>query len=399
MNDEQKVRRAFAGAPAPTRDPVAQFEETTIWHPKLAHAMTQVLALVGRRRGPRIILLVGPAGAGKSHLLGGIVNVLNFRAHPLMEADPGRRAAAMVEADAPMSDVFSWPPLLRAVMEELGEPSVGRQVVTRGPGRPEPIWGGRQQPNELFAATVGACRRRQLNVLGIDEAHHIAWVASPRRFVEQLERIKSFTNRSGVTMILCGSYELLRFSELSGQLLRRSDVVHLSRYRSERPEELDTFKSVVADLAASLPLPCRVDLADRWQDAYERCGGLIGILHGWMANALAAAAAEHAPAITAGHLREAAMPPERLLRIVEEARKGENIDANEDHARRALRRDLGLWVPSSGRARAAAKAEPATPAAGPAAGSEPRHPSAARRPGERRPRRDPVGVAREEVSA
>jgi hypothetical protein len=46
-----------------------------------------------------------------------------------------------------------------------------------------------RRASELFDSTPGALRRRAMRCLGIDQAHHIAWVDSPADYLQQLERI------------------------------------------------------------------------------------------------------------------------------------------------------------------------------------------------------------------
>jgi AAA domain len=385
-------------SPSPDRDVLTrQFDAQEIWHPNLKASADRVLALLRRSRRPQIILIVGPAGVGKTYLLEHIRNVLNYEARAAIAADPSLIAAILVEADAPMGERFTWPPLLRQVLIELGEPSVDRKIIGRGRGRPELLLGPGDKPNEIGAAVVTASNRHHLTTLEIDEAHHIAWDAPPRQFVQHLERLKSLSNRAHISIVVAGSYKLLRFSELSGQLLRRRSVVHLARYRSDRKEEVEAFKCALEDLTHALPLPLATNLGVRWQDAYERSIGSIGLLHSWLANALGAALDEGSPKITKVHLRGAALPASDLLQLLTEAQQGEGFEEEDAPVRRRLRTSLGLFVPSQnsnpGLGEAATEPPastppPATPAPGPK-----------RRPGERAPGRDPVGNPESEVAA
>lgn len=388
MSTTESIDRSLFADPQTLTDPrLERFVTELLWHPTLDAATGEALGLLGLPRPPRIVLLVGPTGVGKTRLVRGLVGVLNRRARAALETDRGRIEAAMVEADAPMGSVFTWPPLLRQILLELGEPSIGRKIVFRDAGRSDLIVHLDDKPNELFASTIAACRRRRLAVLAIDEGQHLSWAASPAVYLEQLERLKSFANRARLTIVLAGSYDLLRFADRSGQLLRRSAVVHLPRYRAERPEELAAFRQVLADLVERLPIPIALDTERHWQDAYERSIGCVGLLHDWLANALALALGRGAERIGPTDLRVAARAARDLRRLLREAQANEEFEATEALERRELRKALGLTL---ARRPAEPTAEPTSEAS--PTDVPPAHPSAARRVGERSPRRDPVGA-------
>ena len=93
--------------------------------------------------------------------------------------------------------------------------------------------------NYRYAVEQTLRHRRPVAVM-IDEAQHLAKVASGRRLLDQLDVIKSIANRTDTVHVLFGTYDLLAFRNLNGQLSRRSVDVHFPRYCAEVAEERKT---------------------------------------------------------------------------------------------------------------------------------------------------------------
>ena len=96
----------------------------------------------------------------------------------------------------------------------------------------------------------------------IDEAQHLGKIPSGRRLLDQLDVIKSIANQTKTVHVLFGTYDLLAFRNLNGQLSRRSIDVHLARYRAEDSEDRQTFINVVQSFEKELPFedsvrPCK----------------------------------------------------------------------------------------------------------------------------------------------
>ena len=78
--------------------------------------------------------------------------------------------------------------------------------------------------------------------------------------------------------MLFGTYDLLAFHNLNGQLSRRSVEIHLRRYRADREDDRRSFVNTVHSFAQRLPFPGSPDLAADWDYLYERSVGCVGVL-------------------------------------------------------------------------------------------------------------------------
>lgn len=225
-------------------DPLANLR---IRHDRLANLMSDVDSLLDPEGD--ILAIMGPTGVGKSvlgHYL--VENALKTHVAEML-ADAGLTPAIRVEAVASGEDEFSWRLFYQGILEQLGEDlSMPRQNFDVDPtsGR---LLRARRTPTNTLAGLRTAVERalvaRKVQFLVIDEAAHIFRQCSRRKLIIQLDTLKSLSNTSGVQLVLIGSYDLYELLFLSGQLARRIQVVHFSRYRQDVNADVRAFKACV----------------------------------------------------------------------------------------------------------------------------------------------------------
>jgi hypothetical protein len=200
---------------------------------------------------------------------------------------------------------------------------------------------------------------------------------SLRRSIEdQLNVLKALANRCDTVHVLCGTYELLRIRNLSGQLSRRSIDIHFPRYDVAKAADRRTFGKILQTFAEQMPLRDQPDLTRHWEYLYERSIGCVGILKDWLAKGLSAALHQSAPTLALKHLEKCALSVPQCDRLIEEATRGEAQFREDGDAASHLRIRLGF--PERER-------PPAVQAM--ASVDRPKQ----RRPGLRYPKRDTVG--------
>jgi hypothetical protein len=217
--------------------------------------------------------------------------------------------------------------------------------------------------------------RRPLAVL-IDEAQHLAKMHSSRKLMDQLDVIKSIASRTGTVHALFGTYDLLAFRNLSGQLSRRSIDLHFPRYQADKTDDRKIFLSVLRTFEGQIPLPEQPDLVKDWEYLYEQSIGCVGVLKGVLIKALSAALQEGSTTLTRRHLESRALSVAQCEKMLAEAIEGERCLLASDEAHTRLRLSLGL---DSSVNRAIPSKNGTTKKGGRS------------RPGQRRPRRDPIG--------
>lgn len=360
---------------------VAHFDRVSIAHPVLLGVDRALKEAILRATGGTILMVFGPAGAGKTTLLARTEQWLLERAMPALRADRSRLSVIRVEAVTEGAPSFSWGDYYRRALMALEEPLVDDKI--------DPIHRHRRVEEGVRRfhrrrATIGDLRygleqaltyRRPTACL-VDEAHHLAKIRSGRRLIDQMDCIKSLANLTGVPHVLVGSYGLLDLANLSGQLSRRSVLLHFRRYRGDDDSDVHAFQRAIWTFQRHLPLESEPDLMAHWEYLMIHSVGCVGNLKDWLRRALHAALSGGG-ALSYEHLEATALAPAQCRGIATEAWEGEQRLADGPESAAELRRLTGFG----------ATTKPAKPAKAPS-----RTRTGSKTPGKRRPTRDRVGV-------
>lgn len=353
------------------------FRRLTIAHPLLVAADARLKRTVRDASEGGIVALVSPTGVGKTTLKLRVEKWLTEASLAELAADPGRLAVAGVEALVEGRPAFAWKDYYRRALLALEEPLVDFKLPTPGQEGgtvPRTARPPASAVPDLRFALEQALRHRRPKAFFVDEAQHLSKIASGRKLLDQIDCVKSLANVTGVVHVLVGTYGLMDLMNLSGQLARRTSIVHLRRYRAEDAEDVEAFTNAVFTFAQHLPFEEPPELAEHWEYLYERSIGCVGVLKDWLVRALEEAFESRAHTMTREHLEQTALPVSQCVNMAREARDGESRFADDPAGAEALRALVGLG--------AARRSVPA----------EDRRPSRRRRAvGERAPARDPVG--------
>ena len=359
---------------------LAHFQRYTVAHPRLIEAKEKLVAAIQNSEPNSLVFVFGPTGVGKTTLRLKAEQILTAELRAELELDRGRLAVVSVEAVAPESGSFSWRDHFKRILLQMNEPLIECKqeltaFVVRSPARPKPTTG------EYRYGVEQALRFRRPAAVMIDEAQHIAKIASGRRLLDQLDVIKSIANQTQTVHVLYGTYDLLAFRNLNGQLSRRSIDVHFPRYRAESSADRKAFVSVLHSFAQQLPLPEPPELTNDWEFLYERSIGCVGVLKQWLVRALSVALRTGESTLSRRNLEHQAPSITQADKILSEASDGEMrlMDSNEAATR--LREQLGLAPQIRSQQVADNAKQPAQ--------AQARRTS--RRPGQRNPARDVIG--------
>ena len=380
MAAEQGFPQELLDQPAAAR--IEYFKQYTMAHPLLKEANEKLRSAILEPAGSNLVFLFGPTGVGKTTLQQRIRKMLTTEMLPELEADPGRIPFVSIEAVGPDSGSWSWKDFYKRILIELKEPLVKykrRPDARLAPTGDETLLHPRAPGTELRYALEQALRYRKTTAVMIDEAQHLAKMASGRKYQDQMDSIKSLANMTGTVHVLLGTYELLAFRNLSGQLSRRSTDIHLRRYRADSDEDRGMFMSILLTFQRYMPLKEEPELTQHWEYLYEGSVGCVGILKDWLLRALVAALKAGRETLTFKTLQNTAFSTSQCEKIASEVIEGETIIEEKVGARTRLQNLLGLSVPASN----------TTQVPIPIPSSEPRTPKL--KPGVRKPRRDPIG--------
>jgi energy-coupling factor transporter ATP-binding protein EcfA2 len=359
---------------------IQYFKDFAIAHPLLVEAKDRLLEAIMESAPNSIVIVLGPTGVGKTTLLAKIRQLLGATAAGEAPAEPACLAVVAMEATPPESRTFSWRSHFKRLLLEMNDPLVDckRRVhaADRAPQMMSAYPNDRGVTADYHYAVEQALRYRRPSAVLIDEAQHLFALASGRSLEDQFNVVKALANRCNTVHVLCGTYDLLRIRNLSGQLSRRSIDIHLPRYDVAKVADRRTFGKILQTFAEQMPLPEQPDLTRHWEYLYERSIGCVGILKDWLVKAFSTAVRRSAPTLSLKHLEKYALSVSQCDRLIEEATRGEAQFREDSDAACRLRLRLGFPEPTR---------QPMAPAPAPADRPE------RQRPGLRYPKRDAVG--------
>jgi len=294
-----------------------------------------------------------------------------------MEIDRERIPVVAIEAVAPESGSFNWRDHFRRLLCQVNEPLIEyKRVRHLGENTDRRLVATGKVPGSDYRYAVEqALRYRRPVAVMIDEAQHLAKMTSGRRLLDQLDVIKSIANITCIPHVLFGTYDLLAFRNLNGQLSRRSIDIHFPRYNAERSQDRQAFRSVVQAFEHQIPLPEPPDLLKHWEYLYERSIGCVGILKQWLTKVLFSVMGQEQTTITRQQMERHALSVSQCAKLVAEILEGEERVKESAEERLFLRSRLGLELKSSKTDSPTARITRA----------------GAKKPGQRTPVRDPIG--------
>jgi hypothetical protein len=239
----------------------------------------------------------------------------------------------------------------------------------------------------------------QVKAVVIDEAQHLMQVQPPLKPVDQLDWLKSMTNRTQVLHILVGPFDLFDFRNLNGQAARRGREIYFPRYHVEQLAERQEFVGAVRYLLERVPLTRDVaDLLGRWRWMAEASLGCVGILRDWLLETISTTLEEGGTSLTVEALAGHALHPAKRLQLEMEMRAGERrVEEGHTSSLQALQALLNTSAATAGSRSSAAERASPSPGTAPSLREEGSifstgvQPVAPARPGQRAPHRDPVG--------
>lgn len=316
----------------------------TVQHPKLTDVFASLQNAVRESSSGNIVFITGSTGSGKTTLRLRTEQSIKTEMLPELQLDPGRLPIIGITAISSETGNFNWKDFFRRLLHEIDEPSLDKKYIPTN-SRGHIDTGPRAMGSELRFATEKLLAYRRPVAVFIDDAQHIAKLSTGRRLQDQLDCIKSLVDVTGIPIVMFGTYELLAFRNLSGQLSRRSIDIHLQRYYADIPVDVRSFKSTLWAFQRHLPLREEPDLLSMWDFFYERSIGCVGVLKEWLTKALAQALRDKEQLLKLQHIESTPLSISQCEKMLAEAMEGEGKLKETASARALLRTNLGLPSP------------------------------------------------------
>src|SRR5229473_4207168 len=307
------------------------FKAVIVKHAHLTHVDDQLSLWVEEHTDATHVLLCGPGGVGKSKALSVVaerftreesdrfvVPILLLEPIP-PDLGPYLRLDYYWQIIDALKEHLLVKELLGNVAHLMAAPKATRSKL------------GAIDWLKMRAVAEQALIRARVKAVFVDEGHRLMQGDGSHSVDEQLEWLKSLSNRTNVLHVLAGPYALFGFRNTSGQLARRGRDIHFARYHVENKEERIAFVAALKYLLERVPLTCDLDaFLKRWRWFAEGCVGCIGVLKDWLVDAVAATLVQKGTSLTEDILARTMPHPARRLSLEMEARAGEHKVALHD---------------------------------------------------------------------
>ena len=259
----------------------SEFQKLKIAHPRIASVLAQLEQAILPDSGFDIVMVVGPTGVGKTSVLEALNKRINEQHHQEMLANPGFIPCIRFEIPEPGPKQFAWSTFYMEPLMQLNDPVIKRKVqtiVNDGITSIKPL------TSHANVAALQTALKRGLKIRGtraviIDEAAHLLGHAHGLDLVNLTNAFKSMAN-GGATIVIAGSYDLLKLMDLNAQLSRRICVIHFDRYHHGPGFEEDegAFRNSLTQMQNTMPTPEKPNFLQYSLPLQQRCIGCVGIL-------------------------------------------------------------------------------------------------------------------------
>jgi DNA polymerase III delta prime subunit len=301
------------------------FKAVTVKHAHLTRVDDQLSLWVEEHTDATHVLLCGPGGVGKSKALTVVAERFTRE-----ESDRFVVPILLLEPIPPDLGPYLRLDYYRQIINALKDHILVKEI----PGKVAHLMASPKATRPRLGATdwldmreiaEQALIRACVKAVFADEGHRLMQGDGSHSVDEQLEWLKSLSNRTNVLHVLAGPYALFGFRNTSGQLARRGRDIHFARYHVEDKEERKAFVATLKYLLERVPLDVDLDaLLSRWRWFAEGCIGCIGVLKDWLVDAVAATLAQKGTNLTEDILTRAMRDRARRVSLEMEARAGEH---------------------------------------------------------------------------
>jgi archaellum biogenesis ATPase FlaH len=264
-------------------DRIQYFKEKTVAHPFLMKSYKELMDKVDVADKGKVLLVYGPSGVGKSTLFKKVKSDYLKRYEDDMKIDKGLIPVLALEAFASEDGKFDWINFYSEALEELKDILIEeKRLPLNELGVNLPNNPNQKAKRKLRKALESAIKCRKVKAIIIDEAQHMTKVGNANGLRNHMDAIKSLASKFEIPIILFGTYELLGFRNINGQLGRRTREVHFPRYSSESEEDVENFMKVLWFFQKAMPLHHDPNLIDHWKYFYKHTIGCVGTLRDWL---------------------------------------------------------------------------------------------------------------------
>ena len=362
------------------RKELEEFKRLRIDHPKMLYVQEQAENALMSRDGSFLLLVIGPTHVGKSSLLKRLVyeRLERMKREGLL---PDWAVPALYFELIPGDKSFSWKANIESLLIEQKEILTNFKVEY--PDRREgtfsgkpPGLSGRPTEHALRRTLENFLHQKKVEFMCLDEAANLLHLGSGKRLRHQADFLKSIANRSRAKIILGGSFDVYPLIGQTAQLSSRSEIVNFDRYDPSDESDQEAFFGILCTFESFLPFPEKENTLTPYLSLLmENSVGCVGLLKKVLDRAVTRSLAVGDPRIT----EESLMKNLNSKLLVDQALK--EVESGHE----SMKEFLGGGSPERS---SIGQRLPSLPALSESSGKK----AGKRKPGERNPTRDKVGM-------
>lgn len=362
------------------RKELEEFKRLRIDHPKMLYVLEQAVNALLSRDGSFLLLVIGPTHVGKSSLLRRLVyeRLERMKREGLL---PDWAVPALYFELIPGDKSFSWKANIESLLIEQKELLTNFKVDY--PDRREgtfsgkpPGLSGRPTEHALRRALENFLHHRRVEFVCLDEAANLLHLGSGKMLRHQADFLKSIANRSRAKIILGGSFDVYPLIGQTAQLSSRSEIVNFDRYDPSNESDQEAFFGILCTFESFLPFPEKENTLTPYLSLLiENSVGCVGLLKKVLDRAVTCSLAAGDSKITEESLMKNLNSKLLVDQALKEVEIGHEIMKDFLGGGSPGRSSIGQRFPSL-----------------PGLSENPEKKVGRRRPGERNPTRDKVGM-------
>lgn len=248
------------------------FFHVQLIHKELERISMQLSELLDPNNETRIITLIGPTGNGKTTLAFRLVDeIVASRSGVALS---GEVPVIYVRAPANGQRSMSWAGLYGSILRAGNEPALKRtRNVVEEAGHLK--LRGIKTLDALRDALERMLKHRKVKLLIIDEAlHMLRWA----NYSAVMDTLKSLGDAGETKLLLMGDYTLVEAATQYGQVARRSELLHYTRYQRNDAKHKREFAKRVQRLETLWPCEDAPAISKISEELMEASLGSIGLL-------------------------------------------------------------------------------------------------------------------------
>lgn len=292
-----------------------------IEHCHYDRAVAQVFSAAAVAKPGEVVVMVGPSRVGKSSA---VAEALLRAARPIPHMHSCMPTVWVEAENASTDGKFSTKAFMRQCCQSIEHPiyGVSHNDDSQGVRMEQRI---QRTPEALLRnAFERGLVNQATKYFVIDEAHHVAYAGSRGNgAVAILDSWKCLAQKTGIILVLVGSYSLLDIMSLTPHLLGRQRPIEFPAYRAEDKSDRRAFRQVLQTYDSLLRFEEREQSLLAWTDyLLEQSFGCVGHLSIWLRSALGRLQARNGEAFSVDALRESQLPANQAHAIVAEMQRG-----------------------------------------------------------------------------